>query len=108
MGLLGEMFQAVPADPLIAGIESGEEAGPGGAADGTLAVGPVEGNPFGAQSVKVRCGDVRVVDGPNGVVALLVGADPEDVWSGDILVPVFALLAVEVEKEQFWCGMHLL
>ena len=34
---------------------------------------------FGAEAVEVGCLDVFIAEGVDGVVALLVGTDPEDV-----------------------------
>ncbi len=48
-------------------------------ADGTLAERVCECRTLGNESVKVRCSDVRVSKGPNGVKALLVGAVPQNI-----------------------------
>ena len=61
------------------GYLPGEEAGPGGGADGGLAVGVGEGHPLPHQAVEGGRADVGVAQGPDGVPALLVGAVPQDV-----------------------------
>ena len=62
-----------------AGIKSGEKARPTGRAYRALAVGMCECDALGAKAVEVGCLDVFIAEGVDGVVALLIGADPEDV-----------------------------
>ena len=55
-------------------------------ADGTLAERVCECRTLGNELVKVRCSDVRISKGTNGVKALLVGAVPQNIWALQIHV----------------------
>ena len=70
---------AVAVDVNGVGVQAGEEAGAARLTHRALAVRAGERNPLGAQPVDDRCVDVRIVQAVDGVVALLVGADPQDV-----------------------------
>ena len=70
---------AVAIDMNRVGVQTGEKAGATRLTHRALAVRPAERNPLGAQPVDDRRVDVRVVEAVDGVVALLVGADPQDV-----------------------------
>ena len=60
-------------------IAAGKERGPARSANRALAIGLGERHTLRHQYIKVWCVDVRIAHGVNGVVALLIGADPEDV-----------------------------
>ena len=77
--MIGEGVQTVAVDVDGAGVEAGQKAGPAGGADGTLAVGVAEGHALSHQAVNVWRGNVPVAQGGDGVIALLIGANPEDV-----------------------------
>ena len=62
-----------------AGIKSREKAGTAGRAYRALAVGMCECDALGAKAVEVGCLDVFIAEGVDGVVALLICADPEDI-----------------------------
>ena len=60
-------------------VASGEEAGSAGRADGTLREGGVEEDALFGEAVQVGGVYIRVAITAEGVKALLVGTDPEDV-----------------------------
>lgn len=62
-----------------AGIAAGEEGSAAGGADGGLGEGVGEGSAFGDEAIEVGGVDMGVTQRLNGVEALLVGAEPEDV-----------------------------
>jgi len=72
---------AVAVDVDGARVLPGEEAGAAGGADGGLAEGMGEGGGFYHEGVEAGGVDVGIVEGADGVEALLVGAVPEDVGS---------------------------
>ena len=61
------------------GVKPGEKAGTTGRAYRALAVGLCECYALGAEAVEVGRVNVFIAEGVDGVVALLIGADPEDV-----------------------------
>ena len=61
------------------GIKPGEKAGTTGRAYRALAVSVCKCYALGAEAVEVGRLDVFIAEGVDGVVALLIGADPEDV-----------------------------
>ena len=66
-----------------AGVGAGQEAGAAGCADRALAERVRPGSAVAPQAVEPRRAHVRVAAGADRVVALLVGADPQDVgWHG--------------------------
>ena len=70
---------AVAVDVNGVGVQAGEEAGAARLAHRALAVRPGECHAVRTQLVDDRRVDVRVVQAVDGVLALLVGADPQDV-----------------------------
>ena len=67
-------------------IHSRQEACSARCADRTLAERVSECRTLGNELIKVRCSDVRISEGPNGVKALLVGAVPQNIWALQIHV----------------------
>ncbi len=61
-------------------VASGEEAGSAGRADGTLREGVFKEDALFGEAVQVGGVYIGVAITAEGVKALLVGADPEDVW----------------------------
>ncbi len=61
-------------------VASGEKAGSAGRADGALREGGFEEDALFGEAVQVGGVYIRVAITAEGVKALLVGADPEDVW----------------------------
>ena len=75
----GEIAVAVAVHVHGVGIETAQKAGAARLAHRALAVGAAEGHALLAQPVEDRRLEVRIVQAANGVIALLIGADPEDV-----------------------------
>ena len=61
-------------------IASGEKAGSAGRADGTLREGVFKEDTLFGEAVQIRGVYIGVAITAEGVKALLVSADPEDVW----------------------------
>ena len=59
---------------------AGDHAGAGGHADGSAGVGAAEADAAGGQRVEVGRADGGVASAAEGVPALLVGGDEEEVW----------------------------
>ncbi len=78
-GLVGGHGLAVLAGAGGAGVAAGEEAGAAGGADGALAIGVLEERAALGEAVDVGGGDEVIAVAPEGVEALLIRADPEDV-----------------------------
>ena len=60
-------------------ITPGEEGCPAGCADGALAIGLSKRHTLCHKAINVRRIDVRIAQCADGVVPLLIGADPQDV-----------------------------
>ena len=70
-------------------VASCEEAGPAGRADGALREGVFKEDALFGEAIQVGGVDKGVAITAEGVKALLVGADPEDVWfvgHGDLVL----------------------
>lgn len=76
---VGGHLLAVLAAASGGGVSAGEEGGAAGRADGGLGEGVGEGGAFGDEAVEVGGVDVGVTERLDGIEALLVGAEPEDV-----------------------------
>ena len=73
-------FVAVHATVNATRIHAGQEAGPTRRADRALTIGLGKGNPFSDKAIEIGSPDIRISQRLNSIVALLIGADPEDVW----------------------------
>ena len=60
-------------------IAAGKERGPARSANRALAIGLGECHTLSHQCINIWRVDVRIAQGVNGVVALLIGTDPQDV-----------------------------
>lgn len=78
-GLVGGHGLAVLASAGGARVAAGQKAGAAGGADRALAVGVLEECAVLGEAVEIGCGDEFVAVAPEGIEALLVGADPADV-----------------------------
>ena len=61
-------------------IASGEKTGSAGRADGTLREGVFKEDALFGEAIQVGGVYIRVAITAEGVKALLIGADPEDIW----------------------------
>ncbi len=62
-------------------VAARQKRGPAGRADRALGIGAGKSHPLFAKGVEIRGMDVRVAQCVNGVIPLLVGAIPQNVWS---------------------------
>ena len=82
----GDRLPVLPA-PGRPRVAPGQEGCPAGRADGALDVGLRQGRAIPCEGIDRGGSDEPVAEGRDRVVALLVGAEPEDVWT-------------------FWSGIH--
>ncbi len=75
-----EIFETIAIDVHGAGVHAGEETGAARRAERALAIGVSEGRTRGDQAIDIGCRYVFAPQGGNRVVALLIGANPENIW----------------------------
>jgi len=94
-GKLFVQLHAIDHNAMGLGVESGEDAGPGGRTWEGGDVILVEPHAPGGEPVEVGGVDVRVPVGAHGIQALLVGHDVEDVGTAEALGAALASLGAQ-------------